>query len=515
MNIGFACLYAYRPHVKHLAFLASEAQRQGNEVYMLECNSAVDLCAAKLGKSPIQKKIACMKCVVGGLRGFLDQSPDQLIRYVAKSNPASAEPGYSAISTVASHFGMSEEIGTKDPEFQSMAVDIQKSIDRAQAAAEQWINHRKLDAVFCFNGRIDLTHSVMKAAASCGIPFVSVERSWHGLGIQLTLDGTPLTLGGFYDFVSGWREKPLTSVQLWKAFGLIADRFRKKAVGEFRQYNADQQTGLVDSSQIIDWLYLPSSIFERIGHPDWKVDWKDDLHAIEQLIERGVVSTANLVVRGHPQWTTFSPASDQRYREWSSKLGIRYIPSDSALDTRELIRSSNAILVYGSSAAFEAGLLGKPILNLSPTFYFAGGFLENVLGPDEISSFLERGFTISPQEIVRNCLRTIYTINFRYMQFTEQIQADDPYEYRFKSLGNTHYFEDLIRARKIAPDNATMAPDSSQEDAFLATYMPDMYSNIRSEVFYSRVSESEKEKGNRMYRKPMYKFVDFIDSWTR
>ena len=211
MNIGFASIYAYRPHVKHLAFLASEAQRQGHDVYWLECNSAVDLCAAKLGKSPIQKKIACLKCMGGGLRGFLDQSPDLLMRYMAKSNPASAAPGYSANSTVASYFGISEEIGMKDPKFQSIAVDVQKSIDRAQEAAEQWINHRKLDAVFCFNGRIDLTHSVMKAAASRGIPFISVERSWHGLGIQLTLDGTPLTLGGFYDFVSDWREKPLTS----------------------------------------------------------------------------------------------------------------------------------------------------------------------------------------------------------------------------------------------------------------------------------------------------------------
>lgn len=515
MKIGFSSIYAHRPHVKHVAFLASEAQRQGHEVYWLECNSAVDVCSAKLGKSPIQKKIACLKCVGGGLRGFLDQRPDPLMRYVAKSNPASAVPGYSAISTVASHFGTSEEIGTEDPEFQIMAADVQKSIDLAQAAAEQWINHRKLDAVFCFNGRIDLTHAVMKAAASLNIPFVSVERSWHGLGIQLTLDGTPLTLGEFHNFVSGWREKPLTTAQLEKAFGLIADRFRKKAVGEFRQYNSDQQTGLVDTSQIIDWLYLPSSIFERIGHPDWKVDWKDDLHAIEQLIARGVVNPANLVVRGHPQWMTFSPGSDKRYKEWSSRAGVRYISSGNVLDTRELIWSSRAVLVYGSSAAFEAGLLGKPILNLSPTFYFEGGFLENVVGPEEISSFMERGFTMSPQEIVRKCLRTLYTINFRYMQCTEHIQADDPYEYRFKSLKNGHYFEDLINKRKIAPDNTTIAPDPSQENAFLATYMPDMYSNIRSEVFYSRVSESEKEKGYRMYRKPMYKFVDFIDSWTR
>ena len=157
---------------------------QGHDVYWLECNSAVDICVAKLGKSPIQKKVACLKCGVGGLRGYLYESPDPLTRYMASSEFASAQPGYSAISTVASHFGMSEEIGTEDPEFQKMAADVQKSIDLAQAAAEQWIKHRKLDAVFCFNGRIDLTHAVLKAAASCGVPFVSVERSWHGQGIQ-------------------------------------------------------------------------------------------------------------------------------------------------------------------------------------------------------------------------------------------------------------------------------------------------------------------------------------------
>ncbi len=515
MNIGFASIYAFRPHVKHLAFLAFEAQMQGHNIYWLECNSAVDVCAAKLGKSSVQKNIACLKCIGGGLRGFLDKSPDQLTRYLTKTDTVSAPPGYSAISTVASHYGMSEEIGTEDPEFQRMASDVQKSIDLAQAAAEQWIKQRKLDAVFCFNGRIDLTHAVMKAAASCDIPFVSVERSWHGQGVQLTLDGTPLTLRGFHDLVSGWREKPLTKAQLWKAFGLIADRFQKKAVGEFRQYNADQRPGLIGNNRIIEWLYLPSSIFERIGHNDWKVGWKDDLHAIEQLIARGVVNPANLVVRGHPQWTTFSPESDQRYKEWSSRVGVEYITSGSVLDTRELIWSSRAVLVYGSSAAFEAGLLGKPILNLSPTFYFEGGFLENVVGPDEISSFMERGFTMPPEEIVRKCLRTIYTINFRYMQLTEQIQADDPYEYHFKGLENAHYFEDIINNRKIAPDNSTMAPDASQEDGFLATYMPEMYLNIRSEVFYTRVSVSKKEKGYQLYRNRMYKFIDFIDGWTR
>lgn len=513
MKIGFASIYPYRPHVKHLAFLAQEAERFGHEVFWLECDRAFDICSAKLNKGKIGKAVSCLKCTIGGLRGFLNTKPDLLSKLVDLNQKLCNEPQYSAISTVASAIGLSDVEQLNDQEFQNTASKIQETVDLAKNGAAIWLKDRELDAVFCFNGRLDITNAIMIAAIENQVPFISVERSWLGVGIQLTFNGTPLSLNGFNDALKLWRDKPLTSEQICKSFISISNRYKKKATGEFRQYNEKQKFGLFESDIDFEWLYLPSSIFERIGHPDWDVYWQDDIDAVERLISNGIVEPSKLIIRGHPQWSIFSPDSELRYSVWADKIGARYISSDSEISTQELIWASLRVIVYGSSAAFEAGLLGKQIINLSPTFYSEGDFLLNILNERDIQNYMRKKINVAPREIVRMCMRALYIINYRYMQCTNSIRADNPFDYSFSPLTDDKYFDKIIIEKCIPADDIDYADNSNDEDRFLDNYMINVFDNICSPSFSASIEHQIRQIdfGQNLKRKSWYRIIDFYD----
>ena len=384
-----------------------------------------------------------------------------------------------------------------------------KTINKAYSGAINWIKSRKFDLIFGFNGRIDITNAILNAALDSKIPYVSLERSWLGKGIQLNFNGTPLSLSGFDDVVSTFNDKPLNNNQISKAFLSISNRFNKISYGEFKQYNIEQTRGLTNTK--FKWLYLPSSIFERIGHPDWNDNWEDSFHPIKHLIKTGVIKKSELIIRGHPQWTIYSPSSEKEFIKKSKELGVKYIPSNSNISTHELIVNCENLIVYGSSSAFEAGLLGKKILNFSPTFYQNGLFIYNYFS--EIEFDYQKFINMDPKFIIRQTIRTIYSINFRYMQFTDYIVAESPYDYKFKEFNDLNYFNKIIDNNKIPYNDYEFSLSCEEENNFLDDFFNKRYDKIFDLNFCLKFENKtiNKDFSKKIKRKKILKFMDVID----
>jgi hypothetical protein len=510
MNIGFSTIYAYRPHVKHLAFLAQEAQKQGHEISWLECNGAFKHCYAKLNSNRLQKYLSCIKCKYGGLSGFLNKKPEKISDYLKNiSIKEQLIPGYSAVSSVASKYGLEDSKALEAEYVKDASKNIEVTVVKATIAAKKWIIDKKLDLVFCFNGRIDITNGIKQAAEDLGVGYVSVERSWIGVGIQLTFNGTPLSLKGFHQILDEWSDKPLTKIQIGKAFITIANRFTGQAYGEFQQYNSN--TNLDQKFDKIKWLYLPSSVFERIGHPDWECEWKNDFEVFRSLFSQNILDPKDLVVRGHPQWAIYSPASNDKYLKWCKEIGARYISSDSEIRTHDLIWNAESLIVYGSSSAFEAGILGKYILNLSTTFYSQGKFIDNLTSLDQIKGF--KPSKMSEIEIIRMTLRAAYSIHYRYMQLTENIKAKSSAVYSFSPILDDKYFDKILSGNKIPVNDKSFANSDNEENIFIDSYIKNIYSNINSKKYCGNVNDliSEVFSGTKLKRKSKYSIIDFYE----
>ena len=520
MRIGFASLYPYRPHVKQMAYLVSQAKLAGHDIFFLEMGHGFENCHAKLGESYFKKKIASLKIKYAGLNGFLSGNKDTLSEFInSEKNCDLSNFEYSARSTVASKYGVSSLEDLQSENMKHLIAKNIVTIQEAYTGALGWLKIRNLDLVIGFNGRIDVTNALMQACMDIEVPYYSLERSWTGEGIQLVKNGTALSLSTVNDIVEQYATKPLKSYQIIQAFTFLTKRFSREAFGEYRQWNSDQEFGLVDKSY--SWLYTPSSIFERLGHPHWAVEWENDMVAVEFLLQSRSIHPSQLIVRGHPQWVTYSPRSDQLYSDWCAKIGAVYIPSSSKVNTQELILKSDNIISFGSTSAFEAGIAGKTIFNLSPAFYEKGGFIINVLSKKDGTYPAET--KLPEKEVSRLCLRALYSINYRYMKLTEEIKAIDNYDYVYKEMRQEDFFEKL-HGDKIFISNEDYCDSTVDEDNFLDAFFEDVEGNLFNKAFFNDykakkgfidVDVKSDTKDVQIKRVGLWKVMDMVDRYVR
>ncbi|MDC1160478.1 hypothetical protein OAT10_01855 [Luminiphilus sp.] len=443
----------------------------------------------------------------------MNEAPDYLSKYGYLEEDVESEASYGAMATLSVMRGVADLSELEEPVFKGQAKKLQRSIDVMTKAGQSWIQDRKLDAVFIYNGRLDLTNAILLAAQSLNVPVFSVERSWSGNGMQIVADGTPLQLHRHHEMVEHWSRYPLTTAQIERACSFVSGRLAQTSIGEFKQWNAGQTTGLA-AMYTGFWAYLPSSIFERIGHPDWSSGWESDLRALELLLSERTITRDRLVVRGHPQWKQLTPVTQEKYRNWCKQHEVVYLESDSQVSTQELISVSDGVIVNGSSTALEAGMLGKRILNLSPTFYEKGGFCINLKEPSDVIKFARSPAWIDSSDVVIRCLRAIYTINYRYMQLTNSVTALNSYDYSFNSIDNKEYFEELVLGRRIPPDDNTFANSDSAEKQFIESARGDFYSYLNAR--HTKTDIANKVKGSvEVLRSNKYALLDILDKLVR
>ena len=496
-----------------MAFLSEQAKLQGHSVFHAECNGAVKECSQRLDRGVLGRRVACLKCKLAGLSGYLGPAPDLLSEYNFSEDQHQAEPSYGAIATLSVMRGVGDLSELEQPLFRAQAAQLQSSMDALAKAARSWIKYRGLDAVFIYNGRIDLTNAVFSAARSLSVPVFSVERSWAGVGIQINAEGTPLDLRRYHEMVEYWSRFPLTRRQSEQAFSFVSNRFDKSSTGEFKQWNAAQAAGTGKKYSKF-WVYLPSSIFERIGHPDWVSGWESDLSALELLISEGVIPQDKLLVRGHPQWSELTPATDEKYRRWCQSQDITYLASIDKVSTQELIAVSEGVIVNGSSTALEAGVMGKNIINLSPTFYEKGGFCVNLKSASDVKQFKNSVSWIESREVTRKCLRSIYTINYRCMQLTSSIVALNAYDYLFSDIKNTNYFDRLVSEGQVPSSDDSFSESCDEEEEFIR-YAQSSLSASLTESSSKLKNKNTSESLRQVRRKKRYFLIDLMDRSSR
>jgi hypothetical protein len=182
MRIGFATIYAWRPHVEHAYFLARLAEKAGHEAFFLTCDADLPACYTReMRDRPAWRE--CLECRAGGLRSYTRRNVSSLGDCVAGDT---AEAPVEWVHSSASTLGRFESAADyASPAFERIAERLLPAVQLSYRAARAWIRRERLDAVCVFNGRMDATRAILEAARSLGVRVVSLERTWFGDGLQI------------------------------------------------------------------------------------------------------------------------------------------------------------------------------------------------------------------------------------------------------------------------------------------------------------------------------------------
>ena len=481
LRIGFASIYAWRPHVEHLHYLATLARQAGHECRFLTCDADLAHCYTRELRDLRADWQECLMCRVGGLRSYASEGVSSIgaLHEPLLDVPAGASEW--AMSSAAT-LGRFESLA----DFQSDAFKAQldrltPAIATTYRAARNWIARNRLDAVFVFNGRIDATRAVFEAARDADIRVISVERSWFGNGLQLLPDENCLGMGAIDAFVAQWQDKPLTETQARTAASYIARRFAGNNQTEWRAYNADAQQN--------DWpvqlgstrrvLLLPGSLNELWGHPDWQSNWPEPTAGYDAVMAHLGLTGADVLLRCHPNWGEKIGKMDGRlaeayYTQWAQARGITVIPSTDRTSTMGLMAQADAVLLASGTAGLEAGALGKQIIATAPTFYRCADMQTDASSPQALQqlSLLVAQDSAAQQSkalhLRRQTLRFCYTIAHRVAQFTAQVRAQSGARYDYLEGADPQRLSELVQSGQLQPDDAHCADDTAGEDRVIA-----------------------------------------------
>ena len=368
---------------------------------------------------------------------------------------------------------------------------------------------------------MDITRAVFEAARSLGVRVVSLERPWFSHGLQLYPDETCLGLRNVHRMVGAWRDRPLQREQALRAASYVAQRFLRRNQNEWRAYNVDARPTdwpVAEAGRRI--LLIPSSRNEVWGHPDWAAGWAEPLQAYDALIDHHGWRPEDLVLRCHPNWAETigkqgGGKSERYYAEWAARRGIRCIAAADTSSTSALIAHSEAIVVANGSAAFEAGMLGKQVIAISPSIYQEAGFRDAVTAPSDLPSLrldadrsdAERAAVAEQRR--RMTLRFGYTINHRLPQYVREVRAESTTRLRYDLNADPARWIDLLRTGELRADDEASASDATEEDEVLARVRAGDW-----EAILAALAPPLQAHG-RLLRRPVFQWIDTARPWMK
>jgi hypothetical protein len=481
LRVGFASVYAWRPHVEHMMFLARLVEQAGHAAFFLACDADLPACYTRELRDVRPDWMECLMCRAGGVRSYTG-------RNVASIGSLATTPGADLLArgaewaaSSASTLGRFESPADYDsPEFADLRERLAPTAALAYEAASAWIRRERLDAICLFNGRMDATRGIFEAARAAGVRVVTFERTWFGDGIQLLPEEHCLGLRTFDAGVARWSTVALSELQARKAAAFVAARLTRTNLSEWRAYNLEaSDTGWPVAGGRRRILVLPSSLNEIWSMPGWASAWGDATAGFDAVIAHLGLQPADLVLRCHPNWSERIGKRDGRlpeahYTQWARSRGIHVIGSADPASTMSLIAQCDAVLLASGSAALEAAALGKQVIAIAPSHYQQAGFRTDASTPQALARLgldvdLPPAQRAQAQErLRRGMLRFLYTVAYRLPQYVQHVKAIATTSYRYVPGADPQRLVDLLRTGQLQADDAFASPDAAGEDRVVA-----------------------------------------------
>lgn len=477
MKIGIVSFYPWRPHIEHMTYLANLLEEAGHEVFYLTCDSQVSTCYPKKLHTDSGVK-SCVKCRLGGVRSYKNKNITSLSK--DPQGTLSEEELYKLTASSSYTLHRTESLEDRNAaDVINTQKELARTVNKVVENAKSWIEDNQLEGLICFNGRMDMLSAAIFAAKSQGIPYLTVERTLAGHGLMIKVNENCLGLKGVANILTEFDDKPLNKMQAELAAHHLASRFIGKNVLEWRVYNQDRvKTCWPIKADGLKVLFLPSSKCEFAA--DEQRDVGIDEHNLCEEVVSFLGSPLNeLVVRAHPNWATKvgsvkNTSAETYYQAWVERTGVHYINSESNANTYDLIAEADVVIVNGSTSALEAAACGKKVVCIGESFYTASSFVSVVNSKHDIANinFLE------PREIIKSCLRSVYSTLGRVSQYVDFVRASSSTKYKYFEGADPDRLISMLKTGKLEVDDKSYASTYDEEDAIIDIMMTRKWDRI-------------------------------------
>lgn len=471
MNIGYVMFYPFRGSLHNMVYFSRIMEREGHNSYFLSCNSSVDFCF-NLAIKNNSRLTECFKCVVGGLRSFEVKNISTLDSGLDKELDKNLQDDIICSTSYTLH-----RIETDEDCFES---DVLKTQDKLRSTANivynnacKWMDINSLDLVFIYNGRLDMPRAVLKACEHKNIPYITFEAAYPGVALEV--NGDCRSLKSMHHIMNEFKDKPLLQEQAAFAANIAGQMINKKNL-VWRLYNTNPDKAEWPIKSDIKVLIVPSSNHEFKGVPEWTPEWKHPLDGVDSVLNFLRIDPSNCVIRSHPNWSENIGSardgykSERVYKDWCKEKSAYIIPSESSVNTLDLIREADLVIVQYGTAGIEAALLGKKVIGLSPSWYSSSDISFQVHGVSDlvnISSLKQ----FDSDLISRKALRFLYSFHKRFAQYTNEINPESVFLNRYSFDADVSRIIEPLESGLLNPDDSRFADDEHEETMVLNKFL--------------------------------------------
>ena len=476
MRIGLIPFFGWMPHTAHFIYLTHALKSLGHSVESLTCNGQLPTCYSVEAKGLRRKPITCAKCRFSN--GFVNLQTDRQDKFQDLYSPDAAPTPMSwCHSSLRTLHRLEGDSALSELSEMPQAAGLAQASGQVFEAVTKWCSEKKFDFVFLFNGRMDISRAALEAVKQNRIPFASVERSFAGHGMNILPGEDCLGLQAVHRLTQAARDTPLSVEPALAAGKFLFDRLKGQTATEWRNYQKDAYSGSWPlSAPGRRLLILPSSMNEVEGSRDYKMAWETPIEGYEAFIDAADLDPQQIVVRGHPNWAQKIGVADgdkisQVYADWTQERGFHYIPANSNVRTADLMIDADLVLVSHSSAAFEAGSVGRDVVAVGTAHYSKAGFAYDASSPEQLAETIRRvdfrrGLNMEPSRR-RRLLRYIYTASMRVPLFANTVVPTDARHCELYKPHSLSRLEAIINGGPLELEPLSGSPSETIEEEVL------------------------------------------------
>ncbi len=183
-------------------------------------------------------------------------------------------------------------------------------------------------------------------------------------------------------FSSGWKQAALS---------LIEERREKKDTFSYQYISVDEDTNTYNN---VGYLLMMNSVWDSAAlgiNTDAFSSFSDFIFdTIRWVLD---YTKEHITIRQHPMdRSVFQRGTDDYYsiinKMFSKNERVHFIRAEDKVNSYKLIDNAKAVLVFSSTVALEAVILGKPVICVSNCYYSDMGFVFKANTRDEYNKYL-------------------------------------------------------------------------------------------------------------------------------
>lgn len=470
MKVAIFLTYPFRPHKFHYKFLKNELSNSGIKYIEYKGLNKKSLNYYKLINS--KSFFSKLKYWIWRL-GYIPRftSTSDFKRNLKDKNFDSA---INSVIATSNRFETKSQLNNFIENNKDFIKDYKNDLKESFIDFENFLKKNNINFVIGFNGRMDHTRVYFDVCKILNIPFFSYESSWFGNGLQLISNNDCLSLDVWHKSNKRFLKYKLSKNQSRLAAVYASSRFNKIMKSEWRDYSNNQHLPKEFKNKI-KVLILPSSRSEFEGHPDYISSWRHSTNGFLKIIDFLGVKKKDVYLQMHPIWFQKIYSIDGKniidfYREWANSYNISVISENFAFESKDLIAKSEIILINGSSACFEAGILGKKIINTENNKFNYSGICLDVLSEKNIGDIKPWIKNFKSEKVQRRTFRFFYNIMFRINSYESNVRSNlspTSYNYNYSKNKIQKIIERAISRDDIFSDEYIYEGDMDYEKFYI------------------------------------------------